>query len=64
MLQNTGKVKVTFLGWHGSVPLALALLISAVGGVLVVLVVGTIRITQLRRMARRPDRLPRRRPVS
>ena len=31
MLQNTRSVEVTFLWLHGSAPLALALLISAVG---------------------------------
>jgi uncharacterized integral membrane protein len=46
MLQNTRPVPVSFLGMHGSLPLALGLLIAAVGGMLVTLVIG---IGQLRR---------------
>ena len=49
MLQNTQPVVVSFLGMQGSVPLALALLIAGVGVGIVALVVGTIRIGQLRR---------------
>jgi uncharacterized integral membrane protein len=54
MLQNTGSVEVNFLGMRGSLPLALALLIAAVGTAILTMAVGTARITQLRR------RLPRR----
>ena len=53
LLQNTRRVQVTFLWMHGTLPLALGLLIAAVGGVLITLVLGTARITQLRRLARR-----------
>ena len=49
MLQNTEPVRVTFLSMQGSVPLAIALLIAGVGVGLVALVIGTIRIGQLRR---------------
>lgn len=49
MLQNTQQVLVSFLGAQGSVPLALALLIAGVGVGIVALVVGTVRIGQLRR---------------
>jgi uncharacterized integral membrane protein len=49
LLQNTRRVQVSFLGLHGTLPLAVALLIAAVGAVLLTLVVGTARITQLRR---------------
>lgn len=49
MLQNTGSVEVSFLGMHGTLPLAMAMLIATVGGILLALVVGTARITQLRR---------------
>jgi len=49
MLQNTQPVLVSFLDMQGSVPLALALLIAGVGVGVIALVVGTIRITQLRR---------------
>ena len=53
MLQNTRSVEVSFLWMHGSVPLALALLIAAVGTAILVMAVGAARITQLRRLARR-----------
>jgi len=49
MLQNTQPVLISFLGWQGSVPLALALLIAGIGVGIVALVVGTLRIHQLRR---------------
>jgi uncharacterized integral membrane protein len=48
MLQNTRRVEVSFLGLHGTLPLALALLITAAGAVLLTLIFGTARITQLR----------------
>lgn len=49
MLQNTGPVEVVFLGARGSAPLGLTLLIAGVGVALVALVVGSLRIGQLRR---------------
>jgi uncharacterized integral membrane protein len=52
MLQNTRSVQISFLWMHGSVPLALALLIAGVGVGILAMVVGTARITQLRRLAR------------
>jgi uncharacterized integral membrane protein len=53
MLQNTGRVEISFVGLHGTLPLAMALLIATVGGIVLTLVVGTARIAQLRRLARR-----------
>jgi uncharacterized integral membrane protein len=49
MLQNTQPVLVTFLSMQGTVPLAVALLIAGIGVGIVALVIGTIRISQLRR---------------
>ena len=49
MLQNTRPVLVTFLTMEGTVPLAIALLIAGIGVGIVALVIGTIRISQLRR---------------
>jgi uncharacterized integral membrane protein len=49
MLQNTRSVEVSFLGLHGTLPLALALLIAVAGAVLLTLIFGTARIAQLRR---------------
>lgn len=54
MLQNTDRVKVNFLGWQGSAPLALTLLVAAVGAAIATMAVGVARITQLRRLTRRP----------
>ncbi|CAL8977788.1 hypothetical protein CELL_02662 [Cellulomonas sp. T2.31MG-18] len=48
MLQNTAPVQVTFLGMRGTAPLALTLLIAGIGVGVVALVVGSIRIGQLR----------------
>ncbi|HEX2773581.1 MAG TPA: hypothetical protein VHN18_14290, partial [Micromonosporaceae bacterium] len=53
MLQNTRSVGVTFLWMHGSVPLALALLMAGVGVAIVAMAVGVARIGQLRRLTRR-----------
>ncbi|GIF50819.1 putative integral membrane protein [Asanoa ferruginea] len=56
MLQNTRGVRVHFLWMDGSLPLALALLIAAVGAAILTMVVGAARITQLRLLARRQRR--------
>jgi uncharacterized integral membrane protein len=56
MLQNTRSVQVNFLGMEGSLPLALALLVAAVGAAILTMVVGAARITQLRLLARRQQR--------
>jgi uncharacterized integral membrane protein len=53
MLQNTGSVEVSFLWMHGNLPLALALLVAAVGAAVLTMVIGAARITQLRRLSRR-----------
>ena len=56
MLQNTTSVEVAFLGARGSAPLALVALIAGVGVGIVALVIGSLRIGQLRRRLRQ-DRL-------
>ena len=53
VVQNTQKVRVTFLGWDGRAPLAAALLIAAVAGLLVTGSAGALRILQLRRRVKR-----------
>jgi uncharacterized integral membrane protein len=53
MLQNTRSVEVSFLWLHGTLPLALALLIAAVGSAILTMVVGTARIAQLHRLVGR-----------
>jgi uncharacterized integral membrane protein len=54
--ENSRSVTVSFLGVHGHISLALALLIAAVVGAVVALLVGTTRILQLRREVRRHKR--------
>jgi uncharacterized integral membrane protein len=51
--QNTDRVEVSFLTLHGHVPLAVAILIAGVAGMLIVAIAGTLRIMQLRRRVRR-----------
>ena len=51
--QNTQSVNVSFLGWSGQAPLAVALLIAAVAGLFLAAVAGSLRILQLRRRVRR-----------
>jgi lipopolysaccharide assembly protein A len=53
LLQNTRSVQVSFLWMDGSAPLAITLLIAAVGAALITALLGTVRITQLRRVARK-----------
>lgn len=48
MLQNTAPVEVAFFGLRGTAPLSLTLLIAGVGFAVVTLVVGSLRIGQLR----------------
>jgi uncharacterized integral membrane protein len=52
LAQNTRQVEVSFLGFSGSIPVAVALLAAAVFGASVVLVAGTARVTKLRLVAR------------
>lgn len=57
--QNGQHVTVHFLGASGSMSLAVGLLAAGVAGALVVLLVGAVRITQLRLAARRHSRRER-----
>jgi uncharacterized integral membrane protein len=57
ILQNGTKVDVSYMGAHGHLPLGVALLLSAVCGVLLVVLAGAARISQLRTVARRHRRL-------
>lgn len=54
LVQNTGSTEISFLWMTTSTPLAVALLIAAVGSVLLTLIIGTARIAQLRRLIRKP----------
>ncbi len=53
ILENTQSIKISFFGVSGDLPLGVALLLAAIGGGLLVGVVGTARIIQLRRHVRR-----------
>ena len=59
IIQNTHAVNISFLGTHLHLSLAVALLLAAVVGALVMAAAGTARITQLRRIMRRSRRQPR-----
>jgi lipopolysaccharide assembly protein A len=61
ILQNGAQVSVNYLGAHGHLPLGVALLLSAVCGVLLVVLAGAARISQLRAVARRHRRADARR---
>jgi uncharacterized integral membrane protein len=54
--QNTQSVQVSFLGWQGHAPLAVALLVAAAAAIVVTAVAGTLRILQLRRRVGRESR--------
>jgi len=54
--QNTQSVSVSFLGWSGSAPLAVSLLIATAAGLFLAAVAGSLRILQLRTRVRRDKR--------
>ncbi|OBK26252.1 lipopolysaccharide assembly LapA domain-containing protein [Mycobacterium asiaticum] len=51
--QNTASTPFTFLGWHWTLPLGVAILLAAVVGGLITVAAGTARIVQLRRAAKK-----------
>jgi putative membrane protein len=56
ILQNQRSVEVSFLAFHGRLPLAVALLFAMMLGAVIVLASGAARILQLRAVARRARR--------
>lgn len=56
ILQNLQSVKVSFLTMHWRIPLGMDLLFAAILGGLIVFAAGSMRILQLRRLARRHAR--------
>jgi uncharacterized integral membrane protein len=54
--QNTDRVAVRFFGWTWHAPLAVAILVGAVAGMVLAVVAGTLRIWQLHRRVRRASR--------
>ena len=53
IIQNAHAVQVSFLGVQVRLSLAVALLLAAIVGALLMAAAGTARITQLRRVIRR-----------
>lgn len=51
--QNSRQVPLHFFGWSGQFSLALTIVLSAVIGILLVAIPGTVRILQLRRALRK-----------
>ena len=69
ILQNTASVKVSYFGASGHLPLGVALMLSAVAGLLLAALVASLRIVQIRRRlgdgpGRLGDRLRHRAGVS
>jgi putative membrane protein len=58
IIQNAHAVNISFLGAHLRLSLAVALLLAAIAGALIMAAAGTARITQLRRIMRRDRRKP------
>lgn len=56
ILQNNEPVQINFLGFSGTLPTGVALLLAAIAGVLLVAIPGSGRIMQLRRAAGRAKR--------
>jgi lipopolysaccharide assembly protein A len=56
IIQNARAVKISFFGAHLHLSLAVALLLAAIAGALLMAAAGTARITQLRRIMRRDRR--------
>jgi uncharacterized integral membrane protein len=52
IFQNLRETTVTFLGFSGGAPLGLALVAAALLGGVVVFALGSVRIVQLRKLAR------------
>jgi lipopolysaccharide assembly protein A len=53
IIQNAKTVSISFLGAHLHLSLAVALLLAAIAGALLMAAAGTARITQLRQIMRR-----------
>ena len=53
IMQNTDTTTVHLFGWSWNLPVGVAILFAAVGGGLVTVAAGTVRIFQLRRAAKK-----------
>jgi uncharacterized integral membrane protein len=56
ILQNLTSASVHFLGANGTLPMGVAMLLAAVAGALLLALLGSARILQLRRAAHRRNR--------
>ena len=54
--QNTQKAEVNFLGWSGTAPVAVSLLIATAAGLGLAVIAASLRILQLRRRVRRTSK--------
>ncbi|RVW06773.1 DUF1049 domain-containing protein [Rhodococcus spongiicola] len=61
ILQNTEEIDIAFLGWNFTLPLGVALLFAAIGGLLVMAFIGGARIWQLRNAYKSASAEPSRR---
>ncbi|GAA5171697.1 hypothetical protein GCM10023214_52230 [Amycolatopsis dongchuanensis] len=59
ILQNLASATVNFLGMSAGLPLGVALLLAAIGGAVLVALIGAARIMQLRRATKRASRAVR-----
>ncbi|SHL28055.1 Uncharacterized integral membrane protein [Pseudonocardia thermophila] len=59
ILQNLAPVQIHFLGLVGELPVGVAMLLSAIAGLLLVAIPGGLRIWQLRRLATKAQRAKR-----
>jgi putative membrane protein len=59
IIENAHTVTITFFGAHLRISLAVALLLAAIAGALIMAAAGTARITQLRMAMRRNRRAPK-----
>ena len=58
IFQNMRETTVSFLGFSGGAPLGLALVAAALLGGIIVFALGSVRIIQLRKLARVQGRRP------
>jgi uncharacterized integral membrane protein len=60
ILQNLQAVAVSFMVFHGKLPLGVALLVAATLGGVIVVAAGAARVVQLRRTRRRAEHIDNR----
>lgn len=58
IMQNTDSTTINFFGWEWNLPVGVAILLAAVCGGLLTVAVGTARIVQLRRAAKKNLKAP------